>query len=263
LRFTAIRLREIGIRPRRRLGQSFVVDPVLVRRLMELSELSADDVVVEFGAGLGTLTAALAMRCRRVYAIEIDSRLCSALSGLLRAQRNVEVICGDALKVELPPFDKVISNPPFGISSRLIFRILGLDFESATMTFQDEFASRISASPGSSDYGRLTVATQLRARVVAYERYPASSFYPEPETNARILELRQPAPQLDRGLQEGLNSLLLYAFSQRRRKMAKVLENYARGIGRRAGEDVLRSMGERRVFQLFPQEFLAIATSLI
>jgi len=261
-RYTIAKLQEIGVKPRRRLGQSFVVDPGLVGRLIELSAPSPDDVVLEIGAGLGTLTRALAMRCKKVYAVEIDGRLCSTLSELLNGSRNVEILCGDALKIEFPDFDKIVSNPPFSISSRLILRILGFNYQSATMTFQDEFASRIIATPGSRDYGRLTVSTQLRAQVLAHEVYPASSFFPEPETNARILELRRLGPQIDRGLQDELNSLLLHVFSQRRRKMARVLETYTRGIGKSVGEEVLRSIGEKRVFQLAPQEFLEIATAL-
>jgi len=262
-RDTIGRLRDLGVRPRRGLGQSFVIDPLLVERLIALGGICSKDVVLEIGAGLGTLTKALAIRCRKVYAVEIDKRLCSALPSILRDHQNVEAICGDALKVELPDFNKMVSNPPFSISSKLILKILGWDFEMAIMTLQDEFASRLIAAPGSKDYGRLTVATQIRADVIAYEEYPPSSFYPEPGTKARILVLRPRGPQLDPRSQGELDSLLRYVFSQRRRKAVKILEAYARRTERRFGNgDQLATVGERRVFQLSPQEFLEMAKAM-
>jgi len=262
-RDTIGKLRDLGVRPRRSLGQSFVIDPVLVERLVELGSISSKDVVLEIGAGLGTLTKALAIRCRKVYAVEKDKRLCSALSGILRDHRNVETICGDALKVELPDFNKIVSNPPFSISSKLIFKILGREFETAIMTFQDEFASRLIAAPGSKDYGRLTVATQIRADVIAHEEYPPSSFYPEPGTKARLLVIKPRRSQLDPRSQGELDSLLRYVFSQRRRKVAKILENYAKRTERRfENKDQLLTFGERRVFQLSPQEFLDLAKAM-
>jgi len=261
-RDTIEKLRDLGVRPRRRLGQSFVVDPSLVERLVELGNLNSRDVVLEIGAGLGTLTKALAIRCMKVYAVEIDKRLCSALPGILGDHRNIEAICGDALKVELPDFNKIISNPPFSISSKLVFKVLGREFETAIMTFQDEFASRLSAAPGSKDYGRLSVATQIRAKVMAHEEYPPSSFYPEPEAKARILEIMPRRPKLEPRSQEELDSLLRFLFSQRRRKVAKILENYARRTGRRIDRGRLVNIGERRVFQLSPQEFLDITKAL-
>jgi len=262
-RETIGKLRDIGVRPRRRLGQSFVLDPLLVERLVELGNINSRDVVLEIGAGLGTLTKALAVRCRKVYAVEIDKRLCSALPDLLRDHRNIETICGDALKVELPDFNKIVSNPPFSISSKLILKVLGSEFETAIMTFQDEFASRLSAAPGSKDYGRLSVSTQIRANVIAHEVYPPSSFYPEPEAEARVLEIIPRRPKLEPRSQEELDSLLRFLFSQRKRKVAKLLENYARRTGKRIENgERLGNVGERRVFQLSPHEFLDIAKAL-
>ncbi len=249
-------LRKNNVRPRRRLGQSFVIDPYFVARMLELSGACSDDTVLEIGAGIGTLTRALADRCKKVYAIEIDRRLCSVLRNLLVGNGNVEIICGNALKIELPPFQKIISNPPFNISSKLIFKILAKEFESVTMAFQDEFVSRLLAQPGSKEYGRLTVATRLRANVEAYEEFPTSSFFPQPKTKVRIIVMKPLGPRPDQKLLDELNNLLVYAFSQRRKLMARVLENYAYKIGKKIDNEVLKSIGDRRVFQIAPQEFL-------
>ncbi|MGQ9514595.1 MAG: 16S rRNA (adenine(1518)-N(6)/adenine(1519)-N(6))-dimethyltransferase RsmA [Thermoproteota archaeon] len=256
-------LRKKGLRPRRRLGQSFVIDQNLIDRMIELSDVSSKDTVLEIGAGLGTLTKALAERCKKVYAIEIDRRLCSVLSDRLSAYGNVYVVCGDALKIELPNFQKIVSNPPFYISSKLLFRLLTREFQRATMTFQNEFVSRLLASPGSEDYGRLTISTRLRADVEAYEEYPTSSFFPQPKTKARIIVMKLREPRLDLGLSGELDRLLVYAFSQRRRMMRRVLEHYAINIGRRIDNELLNSFGDRRVFQIEPQEFVNIAKALI
>ncbi|MBO3802699.1 MAG: ribosomal RNA small subunit methyltransferase A [Candidatus Brockarchaeota archaeon] len=258
---TAEALRKSGVRPKRRLGQSFVIDPRFVSRMLELSAAGPGDTVLEIGAGLGTLTKALAGRCKKVYAVEVDERLCSALSSLLRGYGNVDVICGDALKVDLPAFDKIVSNPPFNISSKLIFRILSKEFESATMAFQDEFVSRLLALPGSREYGRLTVAAKLRVNVEAHEEYQTSSFFPQPKTKVRIIVMKPSGPKPDPGLLRELNDLLVYAFSQRRRIMSKVVMNYAKKTGKKIREEELRPIGGKRVFQVAPQEFLSLAKS--
>jgi 16S rRNA (adenine1518-N6/adenine1519-N6)-dimethyltransferase len=256
-------LRVLDVRPSKRLGQSFVIDPMLVDRLIELSGVSTGDVILEVGAGLGTLTEALADRCRKLYAVEVDKRLCSALHDLFGGRANVNVMCGDVLRIKLPSFQRVVSNPPFSICSKLIFRLLENDFENATMTLQAEFASRLLAAPGSRDYGRLTVATHLRADVVAHEEYPASAFYPQPKTKARIVELVPRGPKLDARLQLGLNSLLIYAFSQRKRRMETVLRSYAESTGGSArGWRPPEPIRDKRVFQLEPQEFLDTARAL-
>jgi 16S rRNA (adenine1518-N6/adenine1519-N6)-dimethyltransferase len=230
--------------------------------MIELSNVDSEDTVLEIGAGIGTLTKALAERCKKVYAIEIDKRLCSILSELISVYGNVDVICGDILKIELPKFQKIVSNPPFHISSKLLFMILTKEFQRVTMTFQDEFVSRLLANPGSKDYGRLTVATRLRAKIEAYEKYPSSSFFPNPKTKARIIVIKPQEPRLDLELSNELDNLLIYAFSQRRRLMKRVLENYAIKIGRVIDDELLNSIGNRRVFQIEPQEFLNITKAL-
>ncbi|MEM2419256.1 MAG: 16S rRNA (adenine(1518)-N(6)/adenine(1519)-N(6))-dimethyltransferase RsmA, partial [Candidatus Hadarchaeales archaeon] len=173
-------LQRRGIRPSKRAGQHFLVVEDVLRRMVEYAELSPQDTVLEIGAGIGNLTTLLAERAGKVLALEKDRRLLPVLRERLSGYDNVELMNVDFLKAELPPFNKVVSNLPFQISSEATFRLLGMKFELAVLTYQREFARRLVASPGSEDYGRLTVAVGMRAEVELMEEVSPACFFPPP-----------------------------------------------------------------------------------
>ncbi|MEM1511241.1 MAG: 16S rRNA (adenine(1518)-N(6)/adenine(1519)-N(6))-dimethyltransferase RsmA [Candidatus Jordarchaeales archaeon] len=190
-------LKKYGVNPSRRLGQNFLINPQIIRREVDYAEVSGKDVVLEVGAGLGGLTYALAERAKRVYAVEADKRLALFLQEYLSVFNNVEVINADFLKIDPPAFNKMVSNPPYSISAPLIFKIARLSFEKAVLTLQLEFALRLVASPGSKDYGRLSVSAQTYLNTIILEVVNRKNFYPSPKVDSAIVLLTPKPAEVD------------------------------------------------------------------
>jgi 16S rRNA (adenine1518-N6/adenine1519-N6)-dimethyltransferase len=185
-------LAQLGIRPRRSMGQHFLVDARVAERHVAHARIGPSDVVLEIGPGLGVLTRLLAGRSKRVVAIEADRRFAEYLRHVVP---DVEVIHGDALQVEWPPFDVMASNLPYQISSPLTFRLLEQRFDRAVLMYQWEFARRMRAEPGTPDYSRLTVGVYRRAACEILERVPRNAFHPQPRVDSALVSLvPRPAP---------------------------------------------------------------------
>ena len=246
-------LREHGIRPSRRLGQSFLVDGALADRMVGYLDPRPADTVLEIGAGLGALTERLAGRCSRVIAVEVDGRLAAILRERFSGT-NVEVVEGDILEMELPRVDKVISNVPYPISSELVLKLLREPrYGVAVLTFQREFAARLVARPGTGDYGRITVITSLYAEVELLEVVGRRSFYPVPKVDSAVVGLR-PRPLVGYDLFGRVERITALMFSMRRKRAAKVL--------RRLGMATPPWLGDRRVYELGPEDFARLALEL-
>lgn len=200
LSYVKFTLKQYGVKPRRSLGQSFTIDPFLIRNLLEYAEVGPRDEVLEIGGGVGCLTKALALKARKVVTVEVDRRLAQALRKLAVELGNVEVVEGDFLELEGWKVDKVVSTVPYSIASPLILKLVrDFKFEKAVLTFQKEFAERLVASPGSSNYGRLTVAVSAYAEVKVLRYVSRRSFYPTPDVDSAIVEvrLREPSFKVD------------------------------------------------------------------
>lgn len=259
-------IRAYRISPKKRLGQHFMVDEYLLQLLVSHADLKQTDVVLEVGAGFGFLTRKLAEKSDRVLAVEADPNLIGVLRRELAGLDNVQIIVGDFLKAAIPPFDKVVCNPPFSISSPLLFRILERAFDSAVMTFQREFARRLNAPVGSKDYSRLTVSTFYRAQVELLEAVPKEAFYPPPNVEAFIVKLtpRRLRP-FEVKSEEIFAEVLRVLFSQRNRKARKtilpLLEKF------KLENTVVLKIGQlpflnKRVRELTPADFGALANEI-
>jgi 16S rRNA (adenine1518-N6/adenine1519-N6)-dimethyltransferase len=172
------------------LGQHFLIDTAVIEREISYATLTPDDIVLEIGPGKGALTQQLAQKAREVLAIELDQKMIDYLSG--RLPNNVRLIKGDAVKLDftrLPRFTKVVANLPFWISSNITIKLLDYHFEKAILIYQWEYAKRLTAGPGSKDYGRLSVLIAYKTQCRLLERIPRSSFAPPPEVDAAIIEL--------------------------------------------------------------------------
>jgi 16S rRNA (adenine1518-N6/adenine1519-N6)-dimethyltransferase len=184
-------LRKYSVNPDRRKGQSFLANHAIARSIVECAELTPDDVVLEIGGGLGVLTQWIAETGCEVKVIEVDSGLVRALSDFFGERENVFVLEGDALTIDLPDANKVISNLPYNISSEVTFRLLHeMDFHVAVLMYQKEFAERLVALPGSSRYSRLTVNATYLASVETVMDVSATQFYPEPSVDSRVVKMR-------------------------------------------------------------------------
>jgi len=167
-----------------------VIDPSLLERIVGYADISKKNEVLEIGAGIGNLTRLLAERARKVIAVERDGRFVKILRERLRGYPNTKIVHGDVLQSKLPKFDKVVANLPYGISSDVTFMLLDHDFELAVLMYQWEFAERLIASPGSNDYGRLTVNVYYRADVEMLEKVLPSAFLPQPKVFSAVVRLR-------------------------------------------------------------------------
>ena len=254
-------LRDLGIPPLKRFGQHFLLSQEARDRLIEEAELSREDTVVEVGAGLGFLTSALASRSSNVIAIEKDKTLSKYLEDKFSTNPNIRVIQGDALTVQIPPNSKIVSSPPYNISSKLILRILSSKFRLASLLLQEDFVKRLTAPSGSRDYGRLTVMLQTRARAKYVSRVPRSVFYPQPKVDSAITTIRRtsigPTPGDDRIFEELVRAL----FTQRRRKARGVLSRHLQASYRDQKELILTStnLGDKRVYELTPTDFVKLS----
>lgn len=204
---------------RPKLGQHFLRDIRYAERAIEWAGLRPTDTVLEVGPGKGVLTRLLAPRVAKLVAVELDPALADGIEAA--GLPNVELIRGDAVQVELPPFDACVANLPYQISSPFLFRLLVRDFRVAVLMVQKEFADRLVAKVGSSDYGRLTVNTRRRAEVEMLTRVPPGAFDPPPKVDSAIVRIAPRAPGFD--VPANYDSVVERAFAQRRKKLSNSL----------------------------------------
>jgi len=260
-------LRLYGFFPKKRLGQNFTVDLDIMQRLMSHASLTKDDVVLEVGAGFGFLTQLLSSKCKKVVAVEVDPPLVSFLRKQLQSLQNVELIEGDILKVSLPFFNKVVSAPPYSISSPLLFRLLERNFDSAVLIFQKEFAERLAASVGTKDYGRLTVTIYYRADVELLDYVPRTMFYPPPDVDSLIVRLKPRAPPFHVENEAIFFELVRTLFTQRNKKVrnALILFLRKRELSREDAVELADSIvySSKRVRELAPEDFGILTNDLL
>ena len=242
--------------------QHFLVDERVIDRIIEYGKVDSSDTVLEIGAGYGNLTGKLAGKAGKVIAVEIDAGLAASLG----RWDNVEVITGDALKIEYPPFNKVISNLPYSISSPVTFKLLKCKFELGILMYQYEFARRMVALPGSKDYGRLSIAVQYYADVQILEVVPKSAFRTPPDVSSAIIKLvPRPAPY-DVVDESFFMEFIKAVFSQRRKKLRNAIINNAIPLGIRNIDNALKKLPpetiDRRAETLTPPELAKLADIL-
>lgn len=252
-------------RPLRRLGQNFLKDPDTASRIVSLARLDKNDTVLEPGAGYGTITEQLQAAAARVIAVEKDRQLAAFLRSRFRNAPSIQVVEGDVLKVQLPPFNKVVGTPPYNLSSKLVLFLLSSKFEAAHLVFQKEFGERLLARPGTADYGRLSVTVQRKLIISPLLHIPRGSFDPRPKVDSLLLSLT-PKPDGTRGEHdEAFDDLVRGIFSQRRRLLRGALRHYLeRRLGRTAAMTVLAEMSlpDVRVFQLSVEELEDLSVQL-
>jgi 16S rRNA (adenine1518-N6/adenine1519-N6)-dimethyltransferase len=182
-------LRRFGVAADPSKDEQHIVDADVVRRMIDAAEVGTDDVVLEVGPGTGNITLRLAERAHMVYAIEKNPKFIPILRERLR-DLNVEVVEGDALIVELPAFDKVVSNLPYSISEAFIQRLMRRSFKAASILVSSSFARVLLAGEGDAGYSRLTFSSNLFFDAELVEQVPPSAYYPEPNTTTSLLSLR-------------------------------------------------------------------------
>ncbi len=256
-------LHRLGVRARRGLGQHFLIDERVARRQVESALIRPDEIVLEVGPGLGVLTGILATRAKRVIAIEKDPRLADALRDL---GDRVEVVRGDALRVEWPAFDVMVSNLPYTISSPITFKLLDHPFDRAVLMFQREFAERLVARPGTAEYSRLTVNAAHRAAGEILERVPRSAFHPRPRVDSAVVRLVRRPPAYRVTDEDTFHAVVDACFAHRRKTIGNSLDLEWRRFAedRATWRDVLPALPfrERRPETLAPEEFATLSNAV-
>ena len=267
-------------RPRQSLGQHFLADARILRRIVDALEPAPDDLVLEIGAGAGTLTRALLSRGVRVIAIEKDRRLAAEcrMRNAECAIGRLEVVEGDALAFDwhallsaplaIPhsafpvPHFKVVGNIPYYITSPLIDKALAPPLpERVVFLVQAEVADRLVAAPGSKRYGALSVGVQALCRVERLFAVKAGSFRPPPKVDSAVIRLRPlPTPLVDRQGMPRFREFVVACFSRRRKQLRNVMRSMT---GRPAGSvDVgLAALGlapQARPEAVTPEDFVRL-----
>lgn len=230
-----------GFKFSKSLGQNFLIDENILRKIVDGARIGKGDRVLEIGPGVGTMTQELARRAERVVAVEIDKALLPILSETLAEFPNVEIIHGDILKLDMArlmeehfdkgPF-KVVANLPYYITTPIIMYFLeeGLPFETMVVMIQKEVAERMNARPGTKEYGALSIGVQYYAEPRIIGRVPPTVFMPPPKVDSIIIALdRKKEPEVfvkDRRL---FFRLVKAAFAQRRKTLQNAL--FSSGIG--------------------------------
>jgi len=253
--------------PKKRLGQNFAVDTDLLRRMISYASITKDDVVLEVGAGLGFLTRLLSRECKRVIAVEVDPKLTKILREQLYGLQNVDLIEGDILSLSVPSFNKVVSTPPYSISSPLLFRLLERKFDCAVLTFQKEFAERLAASVDSKEYGRLTVTTYYRGEVELLDFVPRKMFYPPPDVDSIVVRLKPREPPFQVEDEETFLELVQTLFTQRNKKVRNAILPFLHKLGIKGGNALGLAdslpFHDKRVRGLAPEDFGVLANEIV
>ncbi len=228
----------LGVAPTKSLGQNFVHDPNTVRRIVRTAALRPEDVVVEVGPGLGSLTLALLPAAARVYAVEIAGPLAAALPGTVERYapeyaHRLTVVNQDALTVrpdDLPGATALVANLPYNVSVPVLLHLLailpGLGY--GLVMVQREVADRLTAPPGSRTYGVPSVKLAWYARARQAGRVPANVFWPVPNVESGLVafERHDPPPNVDR---KRTFAVIDAAFAQRRKTLRAALSGWAGG----------------------------------
>jgi 16S rRNA (adenine1518-N6/adenine1519-N6)-dimethyltransferase len=251
----------LGIPPLKRFGQHFLVDKTVREQLIDLAELTRADTVLEVGPGLGFLTAALAAKAGRVIAVEKDRTLVEYLKSKFSQHQNLTVVQGDALTVAIPERAKVVSSPPYNISSKLILLILNSQFQLASLLLQEEFVRRLTAPSGSRDYGRITVMLQCRAQAEFVKKVPRSAFYPKPKVDSALIRIKPLKEEPRMNDKQLFVDMVRTLFTQRRRKLRGVLTRYLKTRYPVRGSTVLQriSLADKRIYELSPDELISLS----
>lgn len=204
-----------GIRFNKCLGQHVLKNPLVINNMVEKAALRSTDVVLEVGPGTGNMTVKMLPKVKKVVAFEIDTRLVAELQKRVQCtpmQHKLQILVGDVLKSELPFFDICVANLPYKISSPFVFKLLlhRPFFRCAVLMFQKEFADRLVATPGSKIYSRLSVNTQLLARVDILMKVGKNNFRPPPKVESTVIRLepRNPPPPINFKEWDGLLRIL-------------------------------------------------------
>lgn len=222
----------------KKFGQNFLINTGVLEDIIDAAEVTDEDMVLEIGPGIGTMTQYLCENAGQVIAVEIDTNLIPILKDTLSAYDNVRIINDDILKVDINELAreynngrpiKVVANLPYYITTPIIMGLFEshVPIESITVMVQKEVADRMQAGPGTKDYGALSLAVQYYSKPQIVVNVPPSCFMPQPKVGSMVISLRrhqQPVVQVED--EKLMFKVIRASFNQRRKTLANGLNNY-------------------------------------
>lgn len=236
-KYTIEVLQKYGFVFQKRFGQNFLIDTHVLDRIIQASEITKDDFVLEIGPGIGTMTQYIADSAREVTAVEIDDALIPILKDTLKEWDNVNVIHGDILKTDIRKIAdeknqgrpiKVVANLPYYITTPIIMGLFEshVPVDSITVMVQKEVADRMQTGPGSKDYGALSLAVQYYAKPEIVANVPPNCFMPRPKVGSAVIRLtRHQNPPVTAKDEKLMFRIIRASFNQRRKTLANGLKN--------------------------------------
>ena len=267
---------QMGFHPSRALGQNFLVDRNILDIIIDSTDLSSEDRVLEVGPGLGVLTEEILSKSKHLIAVEKDRRLYAYLSEKLVGHDDLDLIEGDVLKVGIPALlargvDKFVSNLPYNPGSRILLDV-ACDANAPKeiiVTVQLEVAQRITATPENKSFGLMAAWCQLHYETKLVKVISPNCFWPRPDIRSAIVKLRHRQENiLDKTCEDHFYKLTRYAFQQRRKQLASSLSKAPGNIAIEADKcrDLLVSIGAKpsaRAEELSIEQWCKLTTSLV
>ena len=244
-------LKDTGFSFKKSLGQNFLIDESVLRKIIDAACLTKEDCVLEIGPGIGTMTEALSEAAGRVIAVELDNRLIPILEENLRGRENVTVIQGDILKTDIRKLSeeycggkplKAVANLPYSVTTPALLKLLSEDAPilSATLMVQKEVAERMMADPGTKAYGALSLAVQYRTEISVAANVPRNCFIPRPEVDSQVVHLQCYAePPVQTEDADLMFRLIRASFNERRKTLVNGLANGKIGYSK---EEIARAV---------------------
>lgn len=250
-------MKKYNIRANKSLGQNFLISEQVVNEIVESSKIDKEDLVIEIGPGLGTLTKYLLEKAGKVIGIELDKKMVEILQDRFKLYNNFELYQQDVLKIDLKHLIKkekentnikkvkIVANLPYYITTPIIMKLLEekLDLESITVMIQKEVADRLIAIPGEKETGAITYAVYYYAIAEAILEVPKESFIPEPEVTSKVIKLNiRKAPPIEVQDKELMFKIIKSAFMQRRKTLINALNNAKIFQNKEEGNQILESL---------------------
>lgn len=267
-------MKKYGIRANKSLGQNFLINPEVVENIVKSSNINKNDMVIEIGPGLGTLTKYLLEKAGKVICIELDPKMIKILQDRFSKYSNFEIINADVLKVDLNQIIKdnknvkIVANLPYYITTPIIMKLLEekLNIESITVMIQKEVADRLIEIPGGKNTGAITYTVYYYCESEKIMEVPNSSFIPEPEVTSEVIEMnlrKEPAVKIDNP--NIMFMIIKSAFMQRRKTLLNALTNTKVFINKQEGMNILKKLNldeNVRAENLKLQDFADIAKEI-
>ena len=268
-------LAKYGIRLNKNLGQNYLIDKNKRDQIINFGDISKEDIVLEIGAGIGTLTIELAKRAKKVIAIEQDPNICEILNQRLKEEKidNVELVNEDALKIEFPKFNKIVSNLPYQISSPSTFKFLDYDFDLAVLMYQKEFGDRMNGEVGSKNYSRLSAMLYFKCDVKTLTNVSCESFIPKPKVDSVVIGLTPKESDLTQDEFNVYSKFTKALFQHRNKKIRNALIDSRHIVSNLDKKEIKKRLNDisdenlneyltKRVVVLTPEEILFVSKEL-